>query len=406
MNASVNVAAPRWTSWAEQELGGAGLGDARLDARLVKLTAALLASPQGSIPKACGNWPASKAAYRFFDNPRVVFDVIIERHRTSALLRAKQEAVVLAVADTTMLDYTDHPETAGLGPLADVVHHGLLLHPTLLVTPERVPLGVIDPQMWVRDIDTFGAEESSKKKRSLEEKESQKWVISAEEAMRFQQDVGPSTRVVSVFDREGDTYDVLSWATGSAPTPIDLLVRAKVDRKVDQEAARLWEVLENTKVAQQIEITKPRKPGEKARSAVLSIRYATVVLLKPRGSKAQSESVTVQAVLAREDDPPAEAEAIEWMLLTTVLVESVEDALRIVKWYTCRWSIEMFFKVLKSGCATEERQLETAERLKRCLVLDLLVGNRSRGQGVPDCSAHCGCTSRAARRNRESDVRG
>ena len=144
MSAPSDVAATRASSyddWAQSEFGGAGLGDTRLDDRLVKIAAAFMAAPQASIPHATGRWSEAKATYRFLDNKNVEPEVIYARHRDSILPRAKGEPVVLAIADTTMLDYTRHPETAGLGPLSDLVHHGMMFHPTLLLTPQRVPLG-------------------------------------------------------------------------------------------------------------------------------------------------------------------------------------------------------------------------------------------------------------------------
>ncbi|MCP5065935.1 MAG: transposase, partial [bacterium] len=125
-------ASSAYDEWARRELGGAGFGDTRLDERLVKITAAFMAAPQASIPQAAGGWPEAKATYRFLDNDKVDPEIIYARHRDSILPRTEGEPVVLAIADTTFLDYTSHPETAGLGPLSDLVHHGLVFHPTLL----------------------------------------------------------------------------------------------------------------------------------------------------------------------------------------------------------------------------------------------------------------------------------
>ena len=233
--------------WAQRELGGAGLGDPRLDERLVKIGGAFMAAPQASIPRASGGWAEAKATYRFLDNKNVEPEAIYARHRESILPRAKGEPVVLAIADTTMLDYTSHPETAGLGPLSDLVHHGMLFHPTLLLTPQRVPLGVIDAQTWVRDIDTFGSK-NEKPQREPEDKESGKWLASLAAAEELQQDLGEATKVVSVFDREGDIYDVLATARLEGRMG-QILVRAKSDRRLEQEEAteqeeqnkKLWE---------------------------------------------------------------------------------------------------------------------------------------------------------------------
>lgn len=64
------------------------------------------------------------------------------------------------------------------------------------------------------------------------------------------------------------------------------------------------------------------------------------------------------------------------MLLTTIPVTSFDDALEKVQWYTCRWQIEIFFKILKSGCRIEDRQLQSGERIQRCLALDAIIAWR------------------------------
>lgn len=367
--------ANRWASWARDELGGAGLGDARLDARAVEILGSFMAAPQASIPRACGGWAKAKATYRFLDNANVDPEILYERHRKSTLGRCAGEKVLLCVSDTTELDYTRHPETEGLGPLSDLVHHGMLLHPTLVVTPERVPLGVVDARTWIRDVDDLGKKKA--RNREVDEKESRKWLESLEAAERVAQEVAGETRVIAVFDREGDTFDVLATARLEGRKS-DVLVRAQTDRRVAEVEKKTWAHVESQPVAGRVVIQVPRKIHEKSRQTELSIRYARITVLPPQ-DRSRSKGwrpVEVMAVLAREENPPKEKERIEWMLLTTVEVTSADDAFEIVRWYSCRWQIEILFKVLKTGCAAEERQLETAERLKRCLSLDIIVAWR------------------------------
>ncbi|MBI4881540.1 MAG: IS4 family transposase [Planctomycetes bacterium] len=314
--------------------------------------------------------------------------VLYARHGQSVRARAAEHKVLLAVSDTTELDYTDHPQTAGLGPLSDVLHHGMFFHPTLVVTPERVPLGVIDAHTWVRDVDQLGKKKAAK--REVNEKESEKWLISLEAAESFAQDLGEATTVIAVFDREGDTYDVL--ATARLPgRRSQILVRSQVDRRIDSPERRTRAHLEAQPVACSVGIRVPRKEGQKARTAELALRFAKVTMLPPKDRPASQGwlPVEITAVLAREEDPPKDQEAIEWLLFTTVDVNTAEDAFQVVRWYTCRWLIEILFKVLKSGCQAEERQLETAERLRRCLVFDVIVAYRilyltTAGRDTPD----------------------
>lgn len=363
-------------AWAEQEFGSAGLGDARLDKRLPQIAAAFLSSPQALVPGACGGWKFSKATYRFFDNERVDPIRIVDSHRKQVLQRAEGESIVLAISDTTMLDYTAHPYTIGLGPLSDEHHHGMMVQPTLITTPGRVPLGVIDLQTWTRDWEDFGSGKETKRHRSIEAKESFKWLCSLEAAERFQREVGEGTQVVSVFDREGDIFDVFQTATAQE-THSELLVRAKNDRSLDDSQGHLWEHLGAQDVVGTLGVSKSpqSKLDKKGREALLSVRYAEVTIKAPahRPAAEGRDPIDVYAVFAHEETPPSGEDPISWMLLTTVPVRSAEDALEIISWYAVRWMIEILFKVLKSGCRVEERQLETYDRLRRCLAVDIVV---------------------------------
>lgn len=380
MSAVGTVETPQesWTQWAVDELGGANLGDARLDARLVEIAGRFMSAPQGSIPRSTGDWAGAKATYRFFDNPKVDPQIINDRHELNVLERASAEPLVLALSDTTQLDHTNHSHTDGLGPLGDLKHWGLLYQPTLIVTPERVPLGLIDQQTWVRDKEHFGESKTKEAKdRPIEEKESMKWIESQEAAERFQRSLAEhTTKVVSVFDREGDIFEVLSKAA-HPDTESGLLVRASWNRRIDHPQKYVWESMESQEAAGTLVIQVPRKTGVKEREATLSIRFSKVTIRAPKNRKVpDSTPVEIFCVYAHEEDPPKHTPAVSWMLFTTEEVQSFDDARRVVGWYAARWTIEVFFRILKSGCEAEERQLETLDRLLRCLVIDSIVAWR------------------------------
>jgi len=382
-----------WARWSQDELGKAGLGDARLDARVVRVLNDFISAPEGSIPRSSGGWPGAKATYRLFDNPKMDPQVIVERHRLNVLERSRAEPIVLAIGDTTMLDHTSHINTNGLGPLADLDHHGLLFHPTLTVTPQRVPLGLIDFDTWVRTEKDFGkSNEKGASKRPIEEKESFKWLRSLVAAERFQRDLeDEETKVISVFDREGDVFEVLSEAAGP-DTRSGLLVRVAWDRRVevDHPQKHVWSFMEAQPLAGSLTVTVPRKAGSKERQATLAIRFAEVTIRPPRSRPVPDPTpVRIFCVYAHEENPPKNTEAVSWMLFTTEAVRSFDDACTVIQWYTCRWMVEIFFRILKSGCKAEERQLETLERLQRCLVLDSIVAWRvlyltTIGRELPD----------------------
>lgn len=358
--------------WAEIELGRAELGDTRRTQRLIELAMQRGAQPHASIAQACGNPAATKAAYRFYENEAIDGQAILGSHHQATLDRLASEKIVLAIQDTTQLDYTAHPATTGLGVLNDAEHHGLLVHTTLAATPQRVPLGILNQYIWVRPPDELG-KRHQRKSRPISEKESQKWLISLQATAEFQRQL-PQTHLISVGDREADIYDLFLEAQKLG---VDVLVRAAWDRSVAHPEGRLWAYVARQPVAGTVTITVPRQPGQPARPAELTIRYTRVTLRPPRHRvKEKLPPISLWAVWADEETPPAGTQAVSWLLLTTVAVHSFEEACERVQWYTCRWLIEVYHKVLKSGCRVEQRQFECADHLQRYLALESIIAWR------------------------------
>jgi hypothetical protein len=358
-------------TWAEEEFGEADLGDVRRNARLVQLASVLGAQPSASLPDATDDPASLKAAYRFFDNDYVRAEAVLESHVLSTKRRMQAVERVLAVQDTTYLDWTDHPHTTGLGPLAAPSHQGLLAHTTLAITPERVPLGLLQQQVWAREKDVRRNQDH--KQRPIAEKESQKWLSSLDTVIAARA-ACPDTHFVSVGDREADVYDLFLL---ERPSGVDLLVRAAQDRKAEHEEKYLWAVMATAPLAATVTIHIGARAGQVARQATLKIRWKQVTLRPPNSrSKDKLPNITLWAVWAIETNPPPGVEAVEWLLLTSVPLTSTEDALEILEWYAARWGIEVWHKVLKSGCRIEDRQLEAAERLIRCLTLYSVIAWR------------------------------
>ena len=357
--------------WAEQEFGEADLGDVRRTARLVQLATVLGAQPSASLPDATDDPATLKAAYRFFDNDYVRAEAMLESHVQSTKARMQAVPLVLAVQDTTYLDWTDHPATQGLGPLAAASHQGLLAHTTLMLTPERVPLGLLQQQVWARDKEVRRNQDH--KQRPIDDKESQKWLTSLEAVLAARRDC-PTTQFVSVGDREADVYDLFLV---ERPLGVDLLVRAAQDRKADHPEKYLWAAMATAPVAASVTVHMGARAGQSARNATVRVRWRQVTLRPPNSrNKDKLPNITVWAVWAIEPDPPPGVEAVEWLLLTTVPITSTDEALERLAWYAARWGIEVWHKVLKSGCRIEDRQLESAERLKRCLTLYSVIAWR------------------------------
>lgn len=352
-------------NWAEVEFTDAELGDKRRTKRLIELAKVLGEYPQGSLPDATGSPAMLKSAYRFFDNEDVEAEAILQAHVEASYKRITKVDLVLAAQDTTYLDWSSHPATSGLGPLGTSKRKGLLAHTTLALTVERVPLGLLAQRVWARDAETFG-ELKDHKEREIEDKESIKWLESLDGLEEARQHC-PNTHFVSVGDREADMYDLFAKKRSNG---IDILVRAAMDRRVETAEKYLWAAVESVAVCAETKVQLPARNGQAARTATLKVRWREVSIRPPRRRSAEKlPNVTIWAVLATEEVPPPGATALEWLLLTTVPVQTTKQALEKLDWYTCRWSIEVWHKILKSGCQIEARQLEEADRLKRCLAL-------------------------------------
>ena len=369
--------APLFLDWVKEEFAMASLGDDRLKDRLLVMARDFYARPDGNIPQASGSRAKAKAAYRFLDHSEVSMQKILTPHYEATARRCSSEQVVLAIQDTTSFNYSTHKEAQGLGLIGSTSDGavGILLHETLTVNTNGVSLGLLDAQCWVRDPASFG-KKAKRRELPIEAKESFKWLKSFTAVSEFQKRL-PQTTMVSVGDREADIYELFQLALSQSGHP-KLLVRAERDRSLAEHQGHLWEHVESQSVAGIQELQLPRRKGQRARMAELEIRYASVILNPPQHhkNKAQMRPVTVCAVLAQEVNVPAGCEPVEWMLLTTLEVKNLEEAVEKLRWYSLRWQIEVYHKVLKTGLGIEQRQLGNRQRIENCLAIDLVVAWR------------------------------
>jgi hypothetical protein len=357
--------------WATTEVGHARLGDHRLTTRLIRLVTDLAAQPTASLPQACGTLAATKAAYRFFDSEAVTPQAIQTAHQQATCVRISREPVVLAIQDTTDLDFRHHAATQGLGPINSAGSPGLKLHSVLAVSPAGVPLGLLHQAVWVRDPALTG-KRAHRRQRETHEKESQRWLSAFE---LTQACVPEATRVLTVADREADIYDLFALPRRLGA---DLLIRATYNRRVEAEAGYLWEAIRQAPLGGQMPVQVPRADERPARQATLAVRWATLPVAPPRHRRhrARLHPLPLQVLLAEEVDPPTGCPPICWLLVTTVPVATLAEAMACVHWYTLRWLIERYHFVRKCGCRLEALQLETAARLERALAVYSLVAWR------------------------------
>ncbi len=362
--------------WAVAEFATVDLEDVRLNKRCQAIVRSLSEQASAPINQAGEDWADTKAAYRFCANRKVEPEKITKPHRERTRARMKAHELVLAIQDTTFFNYTHHPKTEGLGAIGNKKHNqrGFGMHSTIAVTPQGVPLGLLTQAFFTRPIGEPAHRPDEMRRLPIEEKESYRWIAAFEQTLTR---TPTATEVVTVCDREADIYEMFVVAREKNAS---LLVRAQVDRCLDEqeEIHKLWQ-----KVVQQpgagelsVEITGNRQ--RTARRATVAIQFAQVKLKPPwRPHKKKLPPVTLQAILVCEENPPADLDdPIEWRLLTNTPVADFAAAVNVVSWYCCRWQIEIFHKIIKSGCTVEDCRLETATRLQNYIALMSVIAWR------------------------------
>lgn len=352
-------------NWAEDEFGGANLGDGRLNLRLVKLATRFAEQPTASIPGACEDWSETLAAYRFFDQASagkrgLNWQSILQPHMDGSEGRMAQHPVVLCLQDTTELDFNGQ-EIEGLGPLSYEAQRGLYLHPTYAVTPEREPLGVIDAWMWAREPKAVDGTRPGIA-------ESTRWIEGYERVAETAAKM-PQTRLVYVADREADIIGLMQRAQDLG-TPADWLIRAQHNRCLPQ-GGKLWAATLAEAPLGEIEFTLASRRGQPERIVRQRLRAQATDLPASDGSR-----IHVTCLIATEIEAPAGCKPVEWRLLTNREVADLEAAIQLIDWYRCRWEIETLFHVLKNGCRVEALQLCSIAKLELALAVYLVVSWR------------------------------
>jgi hypothetical protein len=324
-----------------------------------------------SIPSACEGWSETRAAYRLFDHAQVTAERVLAPHTACTLERLRAHPRVLCIQDTSELDYTGKTDLQGTGPLNYESRRGLYLHPTLALTPDRLCLGVLDVYSWARAPGSLG--QKNDPSRPLEEKESVRWVDGYQKVNELAEQLA-DTRLTYIADREADIYDLFV----EAPCPesaADWLVRGQHDRVLDTGES-LRQRLAKAPVLTEMRFDQPGGTGRTARTVHQQLKAVRVTLPAPYRPDRRLPDVEVTALLATEPHPPAGEEPVEWLLLTNLSVDTPEQAIEKLQWYLCRWQIEIYFRILKSGCRIEELQLEKLERLEPALAFYMIIAWR------------------------------
>jgi hypothetical protein len=377
--------------WAEQEFGGAQLGDTRLSRRLVASANTKAKAPSRAFCGAAkGDQAAMKGYYRMIEQPdtsAVTMSNILAPHRQQTARRMMARKTVLCLQDSSELNYTNLDSCTGLGELkanqTGAKTYGLNLHSTLAVTSNGLPLGVLKAQCLAPK--PRSADDKRKPSQiPIEEKKTFVWIEHHRDLVALARTM-PQTRLVDVCDREADFFEFFDEQRNNPG--VDVLIRAQHDRNLKETPFKLFAAVRQAPIEGYIQVPIPKqsartkKSKQKARAvrpkrlADLTLRYRQIELPAPE-YYADRPSVTVSLIHAVEENPPANTDAVEWFLLTTVGINSATDIEQCLRWYTLRWRIEDWHRVLKSGCSIDKLMHETAERLRRAIAINLVIGWR------------------------------
>jgi hypothetical protein len=361
------------------------LGDARLNRRLAAMLEALGERPGKSLPTAFQDWSNTKAAYRFFSNGNVSEDKILDGHFAASALRIRAtDGPILILQDTTEFTFKrSAPEKVGFtkvstgrklkeGRYQKHAVCGLLMHASLAITPEGLPLGLTAAKFWSRS--KFKGTAALKRKINptrvpIEQKESMRWL----DNLRLSTELsGAPERCVHIGDRESDIFELYCLAEELGT---GFLVRSCVDRLAEDGNTTIAKVMSEVQSSGTHEVRFRDAQGQEHR-AVLSVRHATMTVRPPIGKQRKFPHQTLQIVHAEELDPPGGRAPVFWKLITNLPVATHADAVHKLEWYALRWKIETFFRTLKTGCRIEELRLATADRLANCIALCCVVAWR------------------------------
>jgi hypothetical protein len=366
-------------AWVEHELVAGEFPDERLKARLGRLLGDLGQRIGDTVPMACQDWAATKAAYRFFSNPRVDDGAILAGHFAATASRfAATTGWMLVLHDTTEFSFTrGTPEAVGRLSFVKgrhVTHTvcGLLMHSSLVLTSDGLPLGLAAVKFWTRkEFKGTNARKGSVNptRVPIEQKESSRWLENLTQSTR---QLGDPSRCVHVGDRESDIFE-LFCAAHEAET--HFLVRTCVDRLAGRGGTTVAKVMGRQPIrgAHEVEV---RDDHGRVSTAKVYVRFCRMTVHPPVAKRRRYPALSLTVIHAHERGTPAGREPIRWKLLTDLPVDNLSSAVEKLDWYALRWKVETFHKVLKSGCQAEQSKLRTAERLTNLLAVLCIVGWR------------------------------
>jgi hypothetical protein len=372
-------------AWIDRELAGSRFSDERLGKRLRSLVHQLSGAIGSPLPLACGDWASAKAAYRFLSNDDVSEDQILAGHFAATAERIRAvDGPILVLQDTTEFIYKrSRPEDIGAIGFAPMARGpgghrklytvcGLLMHSSLAVTPEGLPLGLTAAKFWSRS--KFKGTTALKRhinptRVPIEVKESIRWLENMSQSNAL---IGDPARCVHIGDRENDIYEFFCRAFAEGT---NFVVRTCVDRLAGDGSHTINAEMAEVSVKGLHPITVPLGNGEVEETAV-EIRFKAIDVLPPIGKQKRYPPLRLTVIHAQERTDPEGRKPIDWRLITNLPIKTAVDAIEKLNWYAMRWKIEVFHKILKSGCRAEDAKLRTADRLVNLIAIFCVISWR------------------------------
>ena len=385
MSAADDRFLPQGDHWSQKEVDETAFRDARLGRRFGDLLRRLSDRMGGTIPLACQDWASTKAAYRFFSNPKVEEGDILAGHFEATKGRyAASEGPILVLQDTTEFTYQRRdPHEVGFTKSVNsgrdksgrLRHHavcGILMHSSLAVTEEGLPLGLAAVKFWNRD--KFKGTAQLKRKINptrvpIETKESIRWLDNLRQSISL---LGQPDRCVHVGDRESDIYELYCLAKDIGT---HFVVRTVVDRLAGN-GDHTVKIEMNEAPSAGTHIIEVRVADDTVEQVTLNIQYKRIRVCPPIGKQKRYPSLDLTVIHASEVGAPSGRKPILWKLVTDLDVRNLAEAIEKIRWYAMRWKIEVFHKILKSGCRAEDAKLRTADRLANLVALFCIVSWR------------------------------
>ena len=371
--------------WIDREIAACEFADARLSKRFRSLLEQIGDAVGESIPMACQDWTNTKAAYRFLSNGRVNELAILAGHFQATRERfAVADGPILVLHDTTEFSYT-RESTEAIGMLSKSCGRkdkkgrprlhtlcGILMHSSLAVTAEGLPLGLAALKFWTRS--KFKGTNALKRKVNptrvpIEAKESVRWL----ENLRHSTDLlGEPSRCIHIGDRESDIYELFCAAQQSGTK---FLVRTCVDRLAGDGEHTIAGLMRRikAKTTHQVEV---RDAKGAVSQAAVRVKYQRLRIHPPVGKQKEYPPLMLTVIYAQEGSTPRGRDKIDWKLITNLPVHSRKDAVGMLTWYAMRWRIETFHKILKTGCRAEASKLRTAERIVNLIAVFCILSWR------------------------------